>query len=152
MQIVKMSGISSAVAVVTLLFCCSLTLAQLPPAPKGKVQLVSGTSTSSEPGVAINPLNPLQMAVAYQVPATGTVCCSLFSHFLALNCCYIAVHYSTDGGNTFTRATGTAPSNYRVSGDPSITFVNNSAVLMFIAFDQLGPYGACLFLSLYADC
>jgi len=47
--------------------------------------------------------------------------------------------YSRDGGRTWTAAQGVAPTDYRVSGDVSVTFDNaGHAILCFIAFDRLG--------------
>jgi hypothetical protein len=47
--------------------------------------------------------------------------------------------WTADGGATWTTATGTAPPNYRVSGDVSIAVDRHGhAFLCHIAFDQLG--------------
>ena len=47
--------------------------------------------------------------------------------------------YSNDGGQNWTTAAGTAPKDYRVSGDVSITFdAAGRAILCYIAFDKLG--------------
>jgi hypothetical protein len=73
----------------------------------------------NEPSIAVNSKDPLQVAVAWQVNASAA--------------------YSADGGQTWTTAEGTAPKDYRVSGDVSIAF--NAAghpVLCYIAFDKLG--------------
>lgn len=73
----------------------------------------------TEPGVAINPANPQQVAVAYQDNAH--------------------VAYSFDAGKTFTIAENTASKDYRVSGDVSITYNKQGhAFLCYIAFDRLG--------------
>lgn len=50
-----------------------------------------------------------------------------------------SVAYSEDGGSTWKIAEGTAPKEYRISGDVSITFdAAGHAVLCYIAFDKLG--------------
>ncbi len=92
---------------------------KLPRAPGSRVINLTGVGYFDEPSIAVNPLNPLQLIVAYQVPAH--------------------VAYSEDGGAEWTAASRTAPSNYRVSGDVSVTFDNHGrAFLCYIAFDKLG--------------
>lgn len=50
------------------------------------------------------------------------------------------VAYSVDAGHSFTTAEGTAPADWRVSGDVSVTFDNKGhAFLCYLAFDRLGP-------------
>lgn len=92
---------------------------QLPSAPK--VHLVDITPKPgyfNEPSIAVNPQNPQQVAMAWQINAS--------------------VAYSEDGGNTW-KIADTAPKNYRISGDVSITFdASGHAVLCYIAFDKLG--------------
>jgi hypothetical protein len=69
--------------------------------------------------MAVNPRNPSQIVAAFQDPAH--------------------VSYSFDGGRTWQPAAGTAPTNYAVSGDVSVTYDNrNHAILCYIAFDRLG--------------
>ena len=47
--------------------------------------------------------------------------------------------WSRDGGRTLTIAQGVEPTDYRVSGDVSVSFDNQgAAILCFIAFDHLG--------------
>jgi len=47
--------------------------------------------------------------------------------------------YSADGGTTWKMAEGTAPKNYRVSGDVSLAYdASGHAILCYIAFDKLG--------------
>ncbi|HEY6968656.1 MAG TPA: sialidase family protein [Candidatus Angelobacter sp.] len=93
---------------------------QLPPAPK--VHLADITPKPgyfNEPSIAVNPKNPQQVAVAWQINAS--------------------VAYSQDGGLTWKTAENTAPKEYRISGDVSITFdAAGHPVLCYIAFDKLG--------------
>ncbi len=91
----------------------------LPPAPHGWVVPVSPVGRFSEPGIAVDPNDPMHVVVTYQGPAT--------------------VAYSTDGGKTFTRASGTASTRYSGSGDVSITYDSRGhAILCYIALDSLG--------------
>lgn len=103
-----------------LLFVATLTAQQLAPAPK--VHLVDITPKPgyfNEPSIAVNPAAPQQIVVAWQINAS--------------------VAWSQDGGQTWTTAQGTAPKDYRVSGDVSITYDSSGhAVLCYIAFDKLG--------------
>jgi hypothetical protein len=94
--------------------------ATLPLAPNSKViNLPRRPGNFTEPSVAINPQNPSQIAAAFQVPATVT--------------------YSEDAGENWQFAPGTAPDNYKVSGDVSITYdILGHAFLCYIAFDKLG--------------
>src|ERR1035441_5778919 len=92
---------------------------KLAPAPGQVVTLTPEAGFHNEPSIAVNPVNPLQVVAAYQVPAT--------------------VAFSRDGGSSWQVATGTAPSDYRVSGDVSVTYdKHGAAILCYIAFDQLG--------------
>ena len=93
---------------------------QLPPAPKAHVVDINGKpGFFNEPSIAVNPKNPQQLVVAWQVNAS--------------------VAYSNDGGQTWTVADGTAPREYRVSGDVSVTYDSSGhALLCYIAFDRLG--------------
>lgn len=92
----------------------------LPSAPGAEVQNITPRpGFFTEPGVAINPANPQQVAVAYQDNAH--------------------VAYSFDAGKTFAIADNTASKDYRVSGDVSITYNKQGhAFLCYIAFDRLG--------------
>jgi len=73
----------------------------------------------SEPSIAVSAKNPSQVVAAYQTLAT--------------------VAYSQDGGSSWKTATGTAPADYRVSGDVSVTYdKHGTALLCYIAFDKLG--------------
>src|SRR5215813_13070292 len=86
-----------------LLLASSVTAQQLIPAPK--VHLADITPKPgyfNEPSIAVNPKNPQQVAVAWQINAS--------------------VAYSDDGGVTWKIAENTAPKEYKISGDVSITF------------------------------
>jgi hypothetical protein len=119
-------------AVFAVLFSTSLALfaqqpAPPPPAATPPLAPVPGHITTltekpgfwSEPSVAANAANPAQVVAAYQEPAS--------------------VAYSQDGGSTWKIAAGTAPKDYRVAGDVSITYDKKGhAILCYIAFDRLG--------------
>jgi hypothetical protein len=94
----------------------------LVPAPgRHVISLTPSPGRFSEPSIAVNILNPKQLVAAFQSNAT--------------------VGYSTDGGETWNVADGTAPANYKSSGDVSITYdTHGHAILCFIAFDQLGTW------------
>src|SRR6266567_2674739 len=98
----------------------SLLAQQLPPAPKAHLTDVTPKAGFfNEPAIAVNPADPQQLAVAWQINAS--------------------VAYSTDSGQSWKIAEGTAPKNYRVSGDVSITYdAAGHAILCYIAFDKLG--------------
>jgi len=109
------------------IFCLLLTLhagslfaQQLPSAPKAHiVDVTPAPGYFNEPAIAVNPKDPQQAVVAWQVPATAA--------------------YSHDGGQTWKIAEGTAPKNYRVSGDVSLAYdASGHAILCYIAFDKLG--------------
>ena len=103
------------------IFPARLSSAQslLAPPASNVVNLVSKPGFFNEPSIAVNPRDAQQLVAAYQVPAT--------------------VEYSLDAGQTWNRAAGTAPENYRVSGDVSVTYDNKGhAFLCYIAFDKLG--------------
>jgi BNR/Asp-box repeat len=104
-----------------LFLCSSFLLAQpLPPAPKAHLTDVTPKAGYfNEPALAVNPKNPQQLVAAWQVNASAA--------------------YSTDGGQTWKVADGTAPKNYRVSGDVSLAYdAAGHAILCYIAFDKLG--------------
>ena len=92
----------------------------LPLAPKARVvSLTSAPGSFTEPSIAVNPLNPKRVVVAFQVNAHAS--------------------YSTDAGRTWHAASGTAPADFHVSGDPSVVYDNQGhAILCYIAFDRLG--------------
>lgn len=93
---------------------------QLPLAPKAHLSdLTPKPGFFNEPAIAVNPKNPQQLVTAWQVPAS--------------------VAYSQDGGRTWKTAEGTAPKEYKISGDVSIAYdAQGRAVLCYIAFDKLG--------------
>jgi hypothetical protein len=104
-----------------LLLCAAgLTAQQLPPAPKAHlVDINPKPGFFNEPSIAVNSKNPQQLVVAWQVNASAA--------------------YSEDGGQSWTIAEGTAPKDYRVSGDVSVTYdASGHALLCYIAFDKLG--------------
>lgn len=94
--------------------------APLPLAPNSRVvTLPRRPGNFSEPSIAVNPQNSAQVVAAFQVPAT--------------------VVYSDDSGENWQFAAGTAPENYKVSGDVSLTYdILGHAFLCYIAFDKLG--------------
>src|SRR5260370_32355347 len=102
------------------LCACGLSAQQLPPPPKAHlVDITPKPSFFNEPAIAINSKDPRQLAVAWQINAS--------------------VAYSADGGQNWKTAAGTAPTDYRVSGDVSVTFdPAGHAILCYIAFDKLG--------------
>src|SRR5262249_59180117 len=107
----------------SLIFACwagSLLAQTLPPAPKAHlVDINPKPGFFNEPSIAVNPKDPEQLVVAWQVNAS--------------------LAYSTDGGQNWTIAEGTAPKNFRVSGDVSVTDDHaGHASLCYIAFDNLG--------------
>src|SRR5258708_22346968 len=86
-----------------ILLAGALSAQQLPPPPKAHLADVTPKAGFfNEPAIAVNAKDALQLAVPWQVNAS--------------------VAYSSDGGQNWTTATGTAPKDYRVSGDVSITF------------------------------
>jgi hypothetical protein len=94
----------------------------LPAAPGAQVTTLSAQpGTWSEPGIAVNPLNPQQVVAVFQYVAQAA--------------------YSNDAGHTWTLARGVAPPEYKMSGDVSVTFDNQGhAILGCIAFDKLGTF------------
>ena len=99
----------------------SQTQAVLPRAPQAQVTTLTGPGYFSEPSVAVNPINPKQVVVAYQVPAN--------------------IAYSTDAGEHWEHAPNTEPKGFKVSGDVSVTFDGQGhAILCSIGFDKLGTF------------
>jgi BNR/Asp-box repeat len=92
----------------------------LPPPPGARVVTISPRpGFFNEPSVAINPNSPNEVAAAFQSPAM--------------------VSYSQDAGASWQLASGTSPSDYKVSGDVSIVYdILGHAILCYIAFDKLG--------------
>ena len=102
------------------LYTGSLMAQQLPPAPKAHiVDVTLKAGYFNEPAIAVNPRDPQQLVAAWQVNARAA--------------------YSHDGGETWKVTEGTAPKNYRVSGDVSLAYdASGHAILCYIAFDKLG--------------
>ena len=94
----------------------------LPPAPGAAITtLTAQPGFFTEPGVAVNPLDPRQVVVVFQDNAQAA--------------------YSDDSGKTWQLAAGVTPREYRVSGDVSTVFDNKGHVfLSCIAFDRLGAF------------
>ncbi len=92
----------------------------LPSVPASRLtDLTSHSGFFNEPSIAVNPNNPQQVVAAYQIRASAA--------------------YSTDAGAHWTLTSGTAPEDYAVSGDVSVTFDNKGhALLCYISFDKLG--------------
>lgn len=93
---------------------------QLPSAPKAHLtDITPKPGFFNEPAIAVNPGDPRQLVTAWQVNASAA--------------------YSQDGGQTWKIAEGTAPKEYRVSGDVSLAYdAAGRAILCYIAFDKLG--------------
>ncbi|MHB1840209.1 MAG: sialidase family protein [Acidobacteriaceae bacterium] len=99
----------------------SQTQAALPRAPQARVTTLTEPGYFSEPSVAVNPINPQQVVVAYQNQAS--------------------IAYSTDAGAHWQHAANTAPKEFKVSGDVSVTYDNQGhAILCSIAFNKLGTF------------
>src|SRR6266700_5203216 len=121
MKITRSLSAQCVLALSVAALCSGVLLAQpLPPAPKAHLTDVTPKpGFFNEPAIAVNPADPQQLAVAWQINAS--------------------VAYSTDSGQSWKIAEGTAPKNYRVSGDVSITYdAAGHAILCYIAFDKLG--------------
>lgn len=103
-----------------LLFASSLCAQPLPPAPRSHlIDITPKPGFFNEPAIAVNPLNPQQLVVAWQINAS--------------------VAYSNDGGQSWSIADGTAPRDYKISGDVSLAYdAGGHALLCYIAFDKLG--------------
>src|SRR5579864_6505390 len=95
---------------------------ELPKAPQAQIfTLTPAPGPFTEPGIAVNPLNPQQVVAVYQDNAHAD--------------------YSPDAGHTWEPAEGVEPRNYRVSGDVSTTFdIHGHAFICYIAFDKLGTF------------
>lgn len=93
----------------------------MPPAPGAAVTTLTAPGFFSEPSVAVNPLNPKQVVVAYQSPAN--------------------LAYSQDAGKTWQPAPNVSPANFKTSGDVSVTYdTKGHAILCYIAFNELGTF------------
>ncbi|MGH9607262.1 MAG: sialidase family protein [Terracidiphilus sp.] len=92
----------------------------LPLAPGAVVTQLSSTPWHwSEPGIAVNPLNPKQVTVVFQYTAQAG--------------------YSTDAGHTWKLAGKVAAPHWANSGDVSTVFDNKGhAIICYITFDKLG--------------
>ena len=91
----------------------------LPLVPGNVYTVTPEPGFQDEPSISINPANPQQAFAAYQVPAH--------------------VAFSKNAGRTWTLARGTAPANYKISGDVVTAYDKKGmAVLCYIAFDKLG--------------
>jgi hypothetical protein len=113
-------GITAAVLLLSI-HAASQTQSALPPAPQAQVTTLTAPGYFSEPSVAVNPSNPQQVVVAYQMPAN--------------------IAYSTDAGEHWEHAANTAPKDFKVSGDVSVTFDNQGHVILCsIAFNKLGTF------------
>jgi hypothetical protein len=98
-----------------------LAHAQEPAPGRRVVSVTRKPGAFNGPSIAINPANPQQIAVAFGSSVT--------------------VDYSTDGGEHWALAEGTAVANYRGAGDISITYDRRGhAILCFIAFDAAGSW------------
>src|SRR2546430_17672798 len=93
----------------------SLFAQDLPSAPKAHLtEATPKPGFFNEPAIALNPNHPQQLVTAWQVNAS--------------------VAYSKDGGQTWKVAEGTAPKNYRVSGDVSLAYdAAGHAILCYMA-------------------
>ena len=94
----------------------------LPEAPGRRViTLTPQPGEFHTPVIAINPRNPQQLVAGFQSKTSAS--------------------YSTDGGEHWTLAEGTAPAEYRGTGDTSLTYDREGrAILCFIAFDGAGVF------------
>jgi hypothetical protein len=91
----------------------------LPPVPGKVFTIAEQPGYHNEPAIAVSERNPQQAFAAYQAHAT--------------------VAYTQDGGATWKPATGTASTDYKISGDVVATYdKHGTAILGYIAFDRLG--------------
>jgi hypothetical protein len=91
----------------------------LPPVPGKVYTITEQPGYHNEPTIAVNARNPQQVFAAYQAHAT--------------------VVHSQDGGASWKTPTGTASSDYGVSGDVASTYdKRGAAILCYISFDRLG--------------
>ena len=94
----------------------------LPKAPSAQVfTLTPAPGFFTEPAIAVNPSNPQQVVGVFQDNVHAA--------------------YSQDAGHTWQLAKDVDPKNYRISGDVSAAFDNQShAFVCYIAFDKLGTF------------
>ncbi len=95
---------------------------ELPKAPNAQVFILTpNPGYFTEPGIAVNPLNPQQLVGVFQDNAHAA--------------------YSRDAGRTWQSAEGVDPKNYRVSADVSVAFdTQGHAIICYVAFDKLGTF------------
>ncbi|HKT52342.1 MAG TPA: sialidase family protein, partial [Candidatus Angelobacter sp.] len=105
---------------VILLIAAPFWAQPLPIAPKPHLaDITPKPGFFNEPAIAVNPRDPQQLIVAWQINAS--------------------IAYSNNGGQTWAIAEGTAPKDYKVSGDVSVAYDSaGHALLCYIAFDKLG--------------
>jgi len=91
----------------------------LPRAPGAHVTTITEPGPYTEPGIAIDPRDAQRVVGVYQNQASAA--------------------WTADGGAGWKVAEGTAPPNYKVAGDVSVTFDRHGhAFLCYIAFDHTG--------------
>ena len=92
------------------------------PAPGRRViTLTRNAGRFHTPAIAVNPLNPKQVIVGFQAKTSAA--------------------YSIDYGDHWTVAEGTAPADFRATGDTSVTYDRKGhAIICFIASDGAGPF------------
>ena len=120
--------ISAVIAIEVVLFTIAATAQQatpaavptsLPPVPGKVFTITEQPGAHSEPTIAVNARNPQQAFAAYQAHAI--------------------VVYTQDGGASWKTATGTASTDYAISGDVASTYdKKGAAILCYISFDKLG--------------
>lgn len=93
-----------------------------PPAPERRVVTVTpNPGMFHTPSIAVNPSNARELVIGFQSRTSAA--------------------YSADGGATWVMTSGTAPSEYRSTGDTSVTYDRHGHVILcFIAHDGPGPY------------
>lgn len=93
-----------------------------PMVPQATVTTLTKPGFYTEPGIAINSLEPDKVAAIYQDN--------------------VHIAFSNDAGANWTDVPKVAPSQWRVSGDVSVTYDNNGhAIASFMAFNRLGTEG-----------
>lgn len=92
-----------------------------PPVPHATVTTLTKPGFFTEPGVAIDPLDPNKVTVIYQDN--------------------VHVAFTDDAGVHWTNEPHVEPPNWRVSGDVSVTYDNHGhAIGSYMAFNRLGTY------------